>query len=310
MSLVAVATLIFVGCNKENSINEQAQQDVVLNFNIEPNNGGDNTKAMKTGWENNDKLYLLFCKGYSGVYTPKDYITLTYNSTKAKWNVTGGQNVLNSITKNSGYVHILHCDGTPTENGENITFHNAGETFFLISQSATYSKAGNVITIRDKKEDNTFKLYNGLVQFNVKIPYNKYSKVVMEDFYSYDKNSFTETKDANGYKNIQFTSDGIGTTGNMGGNYPAQKTSDENEMAFFFVPWSWNEIYSTARIRLKITIDEKNYTILKDFSNLDISPNQCYSIKGPTADDNTIKTAAANTDLGNGWYKAQEVTFN
>ena len=78
MSL-AVAVL---ACNKEIPAGPQpAQEHITLDFTID-DDGSPETRAVKTGWVNNDRMYVFF----DDISETAEYLIIKYSSSTKKWN--------------------------------------------------------------------------------------------------------------------------------------------------------------------------------------------------------------------------------
>ena len=76
---LAVAVL---ACNKEIPAGPQpAQEHITLDFTID-DDGSPETKAVKTGWVNNDRMYVFF----DDISETAGYLIIKYSSSTKKWN--------------------------------------------------------------------------------------------------------------------------------------------------------------------------------------------------------------------------------
>ena len=71
LTIFGLALMALSACNKEE---ETASRTLKLDLNIIH---GSDTKAVKTGWESGDKIYVFFGKPED--HTTPAYLTLTYN---------------------------------------------------------------------------------------------------------------------------------------------------------------------------------------------------------------------------------------
>ena len=108
--------LLAAGCAKEPVVGPSNDETAPrhLTFDITVNHEGEETKAVKTKWEEGDKVYLFFDLN-ANTTTSADYLTMTYDG--SKWSYEFSNETLETylLQRSSGSVFALYVPyGTPT----------------------------------------------------------------------------------------------------------------------------------------------------------------------------------------------------
>ena len=103
LTIFGLALMAFSACNKEE---ETASRTLKLDLNIIH---GSDTKAVKTGWESGDKIYVFFGKPED--HTTPAYLTLTYDGSSWAESWTAGLEAEIAATA-SGTLHAVYTPGT------------------------------------------------------------------------------------------------------------------------------------------------------------------------------------------------------
>lgn len=127
---LSVALFALVACNQEILEPTEATK---LAFSIKVNHP-DDTKAVKTAWENGDNIYVFF----EGVSGEGKYMTLSYNG--STW-ATNTNNLATSDFGDEGSTVNMHAVFFPFEQPE-ITAVDEGFTFKTKSEGHTAATAG------------------------------------------------------------------------------------------------------------------------------------------------------------------------
>ena len=102
LTIFGLALMALSACNKEE---ETASRTLKLDLNIIH---GSDTKAVKTGWESGDKIYVFFGKPED--HTTPAYLTLTYNGSSWTEAWTAGLEAEIASTA-SGKLHAVYTPG-------------------------------------------------------------------------------------------------------------------------------------------------------------------------------------------------------
>ena len=102
LTILGVALMAFSACNKEEV---PASKTLKLDLNIIHDS---DTKAVKTGWESGDKIYVFFGKPED--HTTPAYLTLTYNGSSWTEAWTAGLEAEIASTA-SGKLHAVYTPG-------------------------------------------------------------------------------------------------------------------------------------------------------------------------------------------------------
>ena len=133
------AALAFIACNKETPVKESASGISKIVFNVDINRA-DDTKGVKAGWENGDKVYVFF----QGLVGDNKYAVFTYNGTS--WDKNANDITAKDIfDAKVDYGDRLTAICVPygdqptfSPSGDSFTMTNKVQTFYL-SASTTYS---------------------------------------------------------------------------------------------------------------------------------------------------------------------------
>ena len=115
-----------------------------LSFNFMVNSPGD-TKAVKTGWETGDKVFVFF----SGLST--GYVTFEYGT--SSWNVpvvSGTGSIAPEGTLTAVYLPFCNDDDTPSHGASGWAFSQPYYSYYLVSQNTTYTIDSEVSTLSAK----------------------------------------------------------------------------------------------------------------------------------------------------------------
>lgn len=305
MLFVALATLTFASCNKENT--PAVQQDTVLDFTMDyANFSGNDTKGTKTTWENGDLVYMIFMQDGATEYDYKNYVKMQFNGTE--WAVIAGQDVLNNLPVGKGKVSACHHTGITdpvlsTDETKNVFPNDNKACFALSAHDIEYTKTTGKITAALKFRPSV------RFQFNIKDLDFERGK--------YSLNIYDGSKDVlgNSFDKSFFYSYGAGGYSGPYVNIPAQKGIDTKEISFF-VTINIYSIDDTKKsvnsdgictfnfnptFELRINIGGKYYYATRTINGKTYTEYKAYSLKGPTATDEQIKLAKTGADLGNGW---------
>ena len=130
--IVLSAVLALVACNKvtpdtENNGTIDASK-VVFNFSI---NNADATKAVKSGWENGDKVFIFF----NGITTA--HVTTAYNGTA--WTPTlNGSATLPASGKLTA-VYLPYGNSLTASYNSNWTFSEPRYTYYMVAKDVNYT---------------------------------------------------------------------------------------------------------------------------------------------------------------------------
>ena len=133
------AALAFIACNKETPVKESASGISKIVFNVDINRA-DDTKGVKAGWENGDKVYVFF----QGLVGDNKYAVFTYNGTS--WDKNANKITAQDIF-DAKVDYGPHLTAICVPYGEQPTFSPSGDSFtmtdkvqtFYLSASTTYS---------------------------------------------------------------------------------------------------------------------------------------------------------------------------
>ena len=166
MFFLASIAIIFVSCNKEilentQEGNEETVTDIV--FELTANHPGDqNTKAVKTGWENGDVIFVFF----NNVDAPK-YLKMSYDG--SEWSsiqMNGSEE--GSLGLEEGATGSMRAVFLPFGNKETVSVDEDGTSFkFGTTYNAYYLTATLNYIVKDGKVSGAFnmKIPEGYVQF-------------------------------------------------------------------------------------------------------------------------------------------------
>jgi len=129
------ALMLFAGCQKEQSIVGDAPQ-IEFDINVECAAISPATKAVKTGWENGDKVYVFFDGNRASA---DDMMTMTYNG--SSWTYTPGANVVANLQA-SGTLAAVYCTATTNisySTNAYFTISNTGAGGFFVAKDIAYT---------------------------------------------------------------------------------------------------------------------------------------------------------------------------
>lgn len=126
--LLIMAVAVFVSCGQENLLREDETVQVTpITFNLTANHP-DATKAVKTGWEAGDAIFVFFNK----VAAPK-FLKMTYNGTG--WTCAEMNGGLGLKNGDSGMMRAVFLpfgsDATVSADGESFVFNETYYTYYL-----------------------------------------------------------------------------------------------------------------------------------------------------------------------------------
>lgn len=129
------ALMLFAGCQKEQTIVGNSPQ-IEFEINVVRADLGQATKAVKTGWENGDKVYVFFDGNRASA---DDMMTMTYN--EGSWTYAPGSNVVANLQA-SGTLAAVYCTVTPTITypyNAYFTVSNTGAGGFFVARDIAYT---------------------------------------------------------------------------------------------------------------------------------------------------------------------------
>ena len=157
--IVLSALLALVACNKmapetENNGTIDASK-VVFNFTI---NNAEDTKAVKSGWENGDKVFIFF----NGITTA--HVTTAYNGTA--WTPTlNGSATLPASGKLTA-VYLPYGNGLTASYSSNWTFSETRYTYYMVAKDVNYT-ISNVADVATLSAEINMQNPGGFVHFYV-----------------------------------------------------------------------------------------------------------------------------------------------
>lgn len=142
--LTIVAVMAAFACNK---VEPQAEEPTAFTYNFtiadKPSFDGQ-TRAVKTGWENGDKIYVVFDDQAPTALT--DFLILEYSESKDSWNVIQQPSASNQPKEEGGMLDALYyANPNPTPNASSsvFNFNNStttdGHFLFTYANDASYS---------------------------------------------------------------------------------------------------------------------------------------------------------------------------
>lgn len=165
-SLIILATIAFalVSCNNEildntADVNHSSQTNIVFNLTVNHPDGAA-TKAVKTGWENGDAIYVFF----NNVAAPK-YLKMSYNGTAWSYTEMDGSSV-GSLGLTDGATGTMRAIYLPFGNA--LTVGNDGTSFTFSETTYSYYLTATLdYTVSSGKVSGAFDMAipDGYVQF-------------------------------------------------------------------------------------------------------------------------------------------------
>ena len=158
--IICAGLMALVSCNKEIASPDQGVKEATpVVFNLTATHPGD-TKAVKTGWETGDVVFVFF----STQAAPR-YLEMKWNGTK--W-VSEGKNSLALTEDEHGYMTAVYLpfgsDATVTADGTDFKFSDTFETYYLTDRMFYY------VTDGELSGTFTMKIPEGYVQFFEYVP--------------------------------------------------------------------------------------------------------------------------------------------
>ena len=152
-AILCAASALLISCTKvapEAQEIETGNAAGKIQVNIAVSREGD-TKAVKTGWEKGDVIYVFF--NNLTVSTPPKYLTLTFdgNGWDNTWYGDADADLLTMSTGTMTAVYFPFHSGQVTiaQDGDNYTFKNGTEniySYYMKCENAEYSVSAGVLT--------------------------------------------------------------------------------------------------------------------------------------------------------------------
>ncbi len=148
-AISALAVMMAVGCSKEDVETPSPEYKLVVN--MDKPSFGDDTRAVRTSWENGDVVYVVFDGDLYDGATVAKYLTLTYNNSSwtPTWVGTNAAEVAAKETKTlrAAYVNI---PVTPDfwYDGQILSFESATQGVYTMTcDNGTYTVSDSTITL-------------------------------------------------------------------------------------------------------------------------------------------------------------------
>lgn len=139
--MAAGMLMLFAGCQKEQT-NAAAPSGVEFEISVQRNDLGQPTKAVKTGWENGDKVYVFF----DGNSSSADYMmTMTYDG--SAWTYTPGAEVEANL-QSSGTLSAIYCTAATSisfTGNAYFTLPKTGAGGFFMANNVAYTYSENKV---------------------------------------------------------------------------------------------------------------------------------------------------------------------
>ena len=148
-AISAFAVIFAVGCSKDEVEKPAPEYDLVVN--MEKPSFGDDTRAVRTSWENGDVVYVVFDGDLYDGATAAKYLTLTYNNSSwtPTWVGTTAAEVAAKETKTLRAVYV-NTPVTPDfwYNGQILSFESATQGVYTMAcNDGTYTVSDSTITL-------------------------------------------------------------------------------------------------------------------------------------------------------------------
>ena len=148
-AISALAVMMAVGCSKEDVETPSPEYKLVVN--MDKPSFGDDTRAVRTSWENGDVVYVVFDGDLYDGATVAKYLTLTYNGSSwtSTWVGTNAAEVAAKETKTLCAVYV-NTPVTPDfwNNGQNLSFESATQGVYTMTcEDGTYTVSDSIITL-------------------------------------------------------------------------------------------------------------------------------------------------------------------
>ena len=157
LTILGVALMAFSACNKEEV---PASKTLKLNLNIIHDSY---TKAIKTGWESGDKIYVFFGKPED--HTTPAYLTLTFDGSSWTEAWTAGLEAEIASTA-SGKLHAVYTPGklgtiSYSSSDKRYNFNGSDPGWYLKCENVSYTVSEGVLTatLNMEKKSNFVQFY-------------------------------------------------------------------------------------------------------------------------------------------------------
>ena len=139
--IVLSAVLALMSCNKND-----AEQPIAPNYTYDITiTRSDDTKAVKSAWENGDVVYVFF----SNVAAPK-YLKFTYNGTEWSRVQYNGDTVASFDYPGNGTMTAIYLpygnDAVVSADGTSFKFDKTFTSYFLKAEKAAYTVSGTTVS--------------------------------------------------------------------------------------------------------------------------------------------------------------------
>ena len=165
--IAAIAAMV-LGCDKEKLENQALSQDdeqvsLTLDFTID-NGASPDTRAVKTDWANNDKIYILFDKEVTlGADNPPQYLVIKYKSSTwvaDTWSPGLKRKIAN---KTSGTLTALYVPNDKV--GGTVSIEHSTSEIYLVSSK---DRSGNTFkSYALVAENKPYSVSNGILTANL-----------------------------------------------------------------------------------------------------------------------------------------------
>lgn len=146
MSILAMA---FVSCSKDEVENPAPKYDLVVN--MDKPSFGDDTRAVRTSWENGDVVYVVFDGDMYDGATAAKYLTLTYNN--SSWTPTWVGTTIDEVAaKTTKTLRALYVNTPVTpdfwNNGQILSCDSTTKGVYVMQCiDGTYTVSDSTITL-------------------------------------------------------------------------------------------------------------------------------------------------------------------
>ena len=167
---IAAIAAMLLGCGKEKLENQTLSQDdeqvsLVLDFAIS-NGTSPDTRAVKTGWVNNDKIYILFDKEVTfGADNPPQFLVVKYQSTPKLWVADSWSPGLKSkiAKKTSGTLTALYMPNDKV--GGTVSIEHSTSQIYQVSSKDRSGKTFKSYAL--VAENKPYSVSNGILTANL-----------------------------------------------------------------------------------------------------------------------------------------------
>lgn len=148
MLLCGAMAIPFASCSKVEVENEQNEEVTIikeLRFNVDVKDAtAQDTKVVRTGWENGDKLYVFFKVNNTSHLDAIKYAILTYNSSTLKWDgsCSAGLTDATELGANGTMYAVFFPFGNvaiTSDGSGGVTFRTAGNTNEALNDQPIYT---------------------------------------------------------------------------------------------------------------------------------------------------------------------------